>query len=235
MPADKAVVQIGLSGSRFEDARRARTALRALTGEPGWEKPLGWVYHHADEAGVIQVVPLMLHAGLPHTGGFAASARPSPRPHKLGASPTPLRRFLHAVSSSKLNRMEELFETEFPPAYRNFIEKWNGGIPRVYGFQTEAPSDEVLDCFLGIGSGSGKDQPHDLMAFLNEYADRLPENLLPIAYDAFGNLILLGLAEENPGVWFWDHELEPEPESHEVENVWRAAPSFEAFLRSFFE
>ncbi len=232
MPSDRAVVQIELSGSRFEDARRARAAVRALSGDPRWEKPVGWVYHHADETGVVQVVPLKLHAALSHTGGFASSARASTEPRRLGASPTPLRQCFPAVSSSKLKRLEEVLEVALPPAYCKFLEQWNGGVPRVDGFQTESSSDESIDCFLGIGGG--KDQPYDLMAFLGEYAERLPEGFLPIAYDPFGNLILLGLGEESTGVWFWDHELEPVEETDEVENVWRIAPSFEVFLASFF-
>lgn len=233
MPSDRAVVQIELSGSRFEDARRARAAVRALSGDPRWEKPVGWVYHHADESGVVQVVPLKLHAALPHSGGFASSAKPSTNPRRLGVSPTPLKQSLPPVSSSKLSRLEEVLEVALPASYRKFIERWNGGIPRVDGFQTESGSDESIDCFLGIGAGN--DQPYDLMAFLGEYAERLPEGFLPIAYDPFGNLILLGLDEESRGVWFWDHELEPVEEADEVENLWRAAPSFEVFLASFFE
>ena len=43
------------------------------------------------------------------------------------------------------------------------------------------------------------------MGFINTYKNRIPVNTTPIAYDNFGNLILI---ENNSGkIYFWDHEV----------------------------
>jgi hypothetical protein len=217
-------VQVQLSGSRFEDARRARTEFRSLTGNPDWTKPLDWVFHHAGEQGTIQLLPLMQHAALPHTC-WPALTQPAFQKREPGADPTPLRHGLPAISASKLYAMEEILEINLPSVYRTFLQNWNGGVPRVGGFQTQSGSDETVDCFLGVRTGTDSAHPADLMAFLIEYGERLPEGLFPIAYDPFGNLILLSL--EDAGVWFWDHER--------VENLEPVAPTFEDFLGSFFD
>ena len=217
-------VEIQLSGSRFEDARRATTEFRSLFENPGWTKPLDWVFHHAGEHGTIELLPLMQHAALAHTC-LPSRTSPAFQKRETGADPTPLRHGLPAISASKLFAMEDILEINLPPVYRAFLQNWNGGVPRVGGFQTQSGSDETVDCFLGFPTGTDSAHPADLMAFLIEYGERLPEGLFPIAYDPFGNLILLSL--EDAGLWFWDHER--------VENVECVAPAFEDFLGSFFD
>ena len=232
----KAVIQIELSGSRWEDARRALQALREKAKDPHWVKPRGWVYHHTGAAvakrGTIQVVPFGIHASLPHTGGFATGPAPVEGPdYPLGASPLPLRNAYPALRPDSLMRLEKTLEVVLPQDYRAFLLQSNGGEPRVAGFRGESGQNERLDCFLGLAKG----QSDDLVSFLGEYAERLPEEFLPIAYDSFGNLVCLSLDRSCPGVWFWDHELEPEPDDDEASNLTRIAADFTSFLRCFFE
>lgn len=234
--SDKAIVQIELSGSRWEDAQRALRVLRQKADDPHWVKPRGWVYHHTGSIvrknGTIQVVPFDIHAALPHTGGFATGPAPVEGPeYPTGASPLPLKDSYKPVRPESLARLEKALELKLPPDYRAFLLQSNGGEPRISGFRGESGQNETLDCFLGLA----KNEDDDLTSFLGEYAERLPEEFLPIAYDSFGNLLCLSLDETEPGVWFWDHELEPEPEDAESLNLSRIAPSFTVFLGCFFE
>ena len=252
----KAVVHIALSGSRREDARRAEQAVRHLFGDPNWTKPRGWIWHHTGDGGKVQLVPADLHGNLSHTGGFALhSAASDPPAHaggtdkadgppahaggtdkrQLGVSPLPLTQSYAPLRPANLDTFEELLETRLPEDYRDFLLTNNGGRPRVSGFRIadgEQTSDEMLDYFLGIAPG----EPDDIVAFLERYSDRLAPDLLPIAYDPFGNLICLGLSEPFEGqVLFWDHELEPEEDDDEYSNVTLVASDFKLFLESFFE
>jgi hypothetical protein len=243
-PPKKAVVVIPLSGSRWEDARQAEQAVRDLFGDPQWTKPRGWVWHHTGEDGKVQLVPGDLHGNLAHTGGFAlhSAARNNRRAsaggtdkRQLGASPLPLAQSYPPLRPADLNTFEGLLETRLPEDYRNFLLSHNGGRPRVGGFRIvagEETSDETLDYFLGIAPG----EPDDIVTFLDRYSDRLAPNLLPIAYDAFGNLICLGLSEPFEGqILFWDHELEPEEDDDDYSNVTVVADEFRLFLESFFK
>lgn len=233
----KAVVVIALSGSRWEDARRATMAVRQKFGDPRWTKPRGWIWHHTGEGGKVQLVPAELHANLSHTGGFVLNpvANTIGQPRQLGASPFPLTESYAPLQPATLGRFEELLEVRLPADYRNFLLRNNGGRPRVNGFRIEnngQASDEVLDYFLGIAQG----EQDDIVTFLQGYADRLPPELLPSAYDAFGNLICLGLSEPFAGqVLFWNHELEPESDDTEYSNLTVVAPNFSLFVKSFFE
>lgn len=232
----KAVVTISLSGSRWEDARRALNAVREKFGNPQWSKPRGWVWHHTGEGGKIQLAPARLHGELSHTGGFAQypSVNTILQPRRLGASPYPIEDSYAPLRPQTLDRFEQLLEVKLPEQYRQFLLQSNGGRPRLNGFrvaQGDRASDEMLDYFLGIAKG----EEDDIVTSLQRYADRLAPGLLPIAYDAFGNLICLGLMQPFAGqVFFWDHELEPENGHPDLSNVALVALSFGAFLKCFF-
>jgi hypothetical protein len=64
------------------------------------------------------------------------------------------------------------------------------------------------------------------------YAGRVPDGLLPIGTDPFGNVFCLGLGGAWRGkVWFWDHESEAdEGEPPRVDNLSMVAASFTSFL-----
>jgi hypothetical protein len=226
----KAVVRIALSGSRREDLRRAQNAFRAILANPAWQKPRGWVWHHSGDGPTLQLVPLPLHGGLQHGGGFTGTADRSVRRLGLPASPLPLTDSYGALSPSLLQELEDALEARLPDAYRTFLLRWNGGRPHAAAFRGEDSGDESLESFLGLAAG----HDDDLLAFLDLYEGRLPDGQLPIAYDAFGNLILIALSGPDAGaVFFWDHELEPDEPCES--NLQRLAPDFNTFLSMFHE
>jgi SMI1 / KNR4 family (SUKH-1)/A nuclease of the HNH/ENDO VII superfamily with conserved WHH len=230
----KAVVTIEPSWSRWEDARRALQAVREKFGNPEWTKPRGWIWHHTGERGKIQVVPAKLHASLPHTGGFTKyHQRVAPQvPRELGASPFPLHEGYPPAPLKQIHRFEELLGRPFPASYREFLLRGNGGQPRVQGFRGENGNDEIVDYFFSTTPRVEE----GIATCLAEYGERLPEGMLPIAGDVFGNLICLGIEEPVADqVLFWDHELEPEPGEAKDSNITRLAPTFDTFLDQFFE
>ncbi len=73
-------------------------------------------------------------------------------------------------------------------------------------------------------------------SYFHRYRERMPSNLIPIAYDPGGNLVCLSTKGKDEGsVYFWDHENEaavagaPQPY---YDNLRLVASSFGAFLAS---
>lgn len=66
-PRVKASVDLELTGSRTKDFRLANRAM-------GWTStPIGWVWHHHENAKTLQLIPRALHRAVSHTGGCATS------------------------------------------------------------------------------------------------------------------------------------------------------------------
>ncbi|HYO72094.1 MAG TPA: SMI1/KNR4 family protein [Archangium sp.] len=133
------------------------------------------------------------------------------------------------LSTRQIEEVESRLAIELPQDYRAFLLSHNGGRPIPDAFQM-CGRWEMVDRFLGIHEGE-----HDnLLDYVRAYEGRLPPELLPIAHDAFGNLICLAVrGSQHGGVYFWDHEWEAgrgEPPSYD--NVTCIAESFEAFLAS---
>ena len=102
----KAVVNIALSGSRWEDARRVTAAVRQKFGDPNWTKRRGWIWHHTGDDGKVQLVPAELHGSLPHTGGFLqyGVANSINQPRSLSESLLPLKETYAPLRQSDLER-----------------------------------------------------------------------------------------------------------------------------------
>jgi cell wall assembly regulator SMI1 len=128
------------------------------------------------------------------------------------------------ATAAAIARLENALKSKLPAAYREFLQRHNGGQPQPATF---VPADrdkptEVINSFLALGGDPDVD---DLATFLKLYKKRLPQNCLPVAYDAFGNLICLGLADEDCGrVYFLNHERG---------NKRLIAESWDAFMESF--
>lgn len=146
------------------------------------------------------------------------------------------------LSEEKLNAFEQEHQVRFPAEYRAFLLHHNGGTPEPQTFcgKGEKEPSEVCQYFLGIGM---KQKTGDLAWALEIYCDeeerRMPRRMLPIAMDAFGNMICLATAGKDAGkVYFWNHEEEdPEPSQKDpVENNLSVlADSLEQFLNQFAE
>ena len=117
--------------------------------------------------------------------------------------PGPYRKFL------------SIYEPERPPApiFKLSPAKGQGRLERFYGVDSHLPQNYVL-------------------AASAIYNDRMPENLLPIAWDSYGNQICISLEGADKGIiYFWQHEDEYLDDSPpDYHNVSLLAESFDQFI-----
>jgi hypothetical protein len=85
-----------------------------------------------------------------------------------------------------------------PPAYRAYLAEHDGG--------RLDDNDDAVKMVFGVG-----DVPEwaSIWEALDTYSGRVPDWLLPVADDEYGNLFCISLRDTDRGsVWFWDHEQE---------------------------
>jgi cell wall assembly regulator SMI1 len=133
------------------------------------------------------------------------------------------------ATEESIQRLENEVGYRLPDDYRRFLAEFNGGEPDPSGFVFETndgPSDSAVRYFLTLDSNA---RHYTIREFLSRYRDRIPEGLIPIACDSFGNLVLIDLGAKATGsVYFWDHEKES-MEEPTWENISPVAASFTAF------
>jgi cell wall assembly regulator SMI1 len=142
------------------------------------------------------------------------------------------------VTNDQINRAEEHLGIKLPADYRKFLMTSNGGRPEPDQIEVSWSEDQsrcnhwrtsLVSRFLSIYDG----EKANFLEYNQEtFKDRIPKDTIAIAYDAGGNLILLGVGEDNIGkVLFWvkDYEVE-EGEEPGYENVGFVANSLAEFL-----
>src|SRR2546423_11108876 len=107
------------------------------------------------------------------------------------------------LDSAKLEAFESYLGTTLPDSYRRHLLQHNGG------YVDGSTRIGELGSVYGIHDGP------ESARFLDRAAARgiIPDRLLPIAHDPFGNEICIVLSGPDRGaVCFWDHEggLEPD-------------------------
>lgn len=143
----------------------------------------------------------------------------------------------HTTTESDVLNFEKILKVSLPDDYRNFLLHYNGGHPKPHGFIYKLPdgrdwSGGVRD-FFGLGVDSWEDLRH----YYALYEDRVPKQMLPIANDDGGNLLLLALKDVEKGkIYFWDHNEESEDdELPSYENIYFVANNFTEFLKNLKE
>jgi hypothetical protein len=141
------------------------------------------------------------------------------------------------VKAEDLARLVQVIGTALPEEYRSHILKHNGGTPKPSSFayytKQGHPKNSSVAWFFNIG-----DAPYEnLFRHLETFAGRIPPNLLPIARDPGGGLILLGLRGPAHGkIFYWDQRNEVEEGSvPDMSNIYPVADSFERFLAGLEE
>ncbi len=132
------------------------------------------------------------------------------------------------VDAETLSKVEKQYDFRFPDEYKSFLLQSNGGKinPRNFTFGAEDYEGSRIDKFLAVYSGE-HDNFEKYFQMYKKDAQRLPDNLVPIAHDDGGNLICISVDGNDCGaIYFWDHEYELEDE----ENIFLIKSSFNEFL-----
>jgi len=113
------------------------------------------------------------------------------------------------ITLKRIEALEKKLKLSLPPAYKEFLLRFNGGRPH--------PSHFTLDRGLGehwekvhFFFGVDDDTPScDIEWNHDTFKRRIPDRVLPVADDEFGNCYCMDLRSDPEGpILFWDHELE---------------------------
>jgi hypothetical protein len=136
--------------------------------------------------------------------------------------------------------LERRLGGSLPPTYADLVDEYGGtAFEKRVKFPITAPCSwgarGSVNVFFGF---LDEEDVYDLRWNLNTYEGRVPRELLPIANDPGGNLVLLGIRGENEGrLFFWDHENEqqPGPDGNVgYGNICLVASDLDAFMNSLF-
>ncbi|MBN9565604.1 MAG: SMI1/KNR4 family protein [Alphaproteobacteria bacterium] len=136
------------------------------------------------------------------------------------------------LNENVLEALEQVWEFKLPSSYRDFLLRYNGGIPvnDTFYFKKDPSSGSIVQLFLGVTP----EKHANLLGHLRTYQGRILDTMFPIAYDPSGNLILLVVkGPDREKVFFWDHELEADSEwgqEPNYSNLTLVADSFEEFV-----
>jgi cell wall assembly regulator SMI1 len=121
------------------------------------------------------------------------------------------RQFVPLADEAAVAALETTVGFTLPPDYREFLLKFNGGEPTATVFRAlnvrGTYSGSAVRYFFSMTDKSTFSLAYQYSIYAG--AGRTPQEMLPIATDAGGNLVLLALAGPQSGkVFFWDHDIE---------------------------
>ena len=88
-------------------------------------------------------------------------------------------------------KVEERLGIKFPVDFIECIEKFNGGHPEKYSFDTETSKGRVFNYLLSFNLNDEK----NILRTYEIIKDVVGEKIIPIADDSFGNYICLNFSE----------------------------------------
>ncbi|WP_019910179.1 SMI1/KNR4 family protein [Paenibacillus sp. HW567] len=151
-------------------------------------------------------------------------------------------------NSAIIERIEEKYDLVLPELYKHFMVYGDCNLNESLQYQTiertpwsDQNNTESIGSFFTTGAGV-----NNLEKSIQQYYERIPGSILPIANDSAGNLICIGVSGEASGkIYFWDHENEltakvmlDEAPSGSItidnywDNIYLVANSFIEFIRS---
>ncbi|WP_170229771.1 SMI1/KNR4 family protein [Polyangium fumosum] len=143
-----------------------------------------------------------------------------------------------ATSREEIAMFEARKNVRLPVEYKDFLLKSNGGMPTPDGFEIPGFHGQAstVNAFYGIHDGP---KTKRLDWACEVHRERIPADLIPIAYDAFGNEVCIGWKGKRRGkIYFWDHEDELDEQGlsrQDYGNVYLVANSLGEFLDSLKE
>lgn len=141
------------------------------------------------------------------------------------------------INNKELSDLESKLNITFPNDFKEFLLQNNGGIPNpnVFDFinRDGYNANSFVHYFYAVYDGNDYDSlESNYLLYSSE--KRLPSNIIPIAGDAFGNLICISISGDDYGkIYFWDHELEGQSESYD--NMSLIKNNFNEFISNLHE
>lgn len=135
------------------------------------------------------------------------------------------------LTDTELANAERQLGATLPTEYKDFLLAHNGGYPDPGSFSFDDGKEEGhISWFLAIHDG----EISNLLLTAEIIKGRIPKDMLAIAYDDFGNWILLGMSGPRLGkIFFWDHDQEEANAGADLEAPMRfIADSLDALLKS---
>lgn len=150
---------------------------------------------------------------------------------------------MNIIDSNKYGKLEESALVDFekrigarlPSEYRIYQLNHNGGKPSPNDFIiSKKEGEDSIHHFYGLHNGPDYLQ---LRSNYDTYYNRMPQEIIPIADDPFGNQICIGINGKYAGkIYFWDHERELNQFGRfNWLNIIKIADSFDQFLNSLFK
>ncbi len=143
-----------------------------------------------------------------------------------------------SIQISDIENIEKYVQLILPEEYKKHLLKYNGGRckPNIFKFfEKNKLARSNVEWFFAIHNG----ELSNLLDNINDYKlkhKRLPNQIFPIARDAFGNLICISCGEKDFGsIYFWDHENEVDYQienDNNYDNLYSIAKSFNDFINS---
>lgn len=132
------------------------------------------------------------------------------------------------LDEAELNAFEKRIEAQLPHDYREFLKKYNGGIPKPAGFWIDKNKDGSS---VNLLYGLFESPKHYSIDGASSPEWNLPDDLLPIGDDGTGNLICMALIGDTKGsVFFVDHEIYIPNERDSFRGITKLSNSFTEFL-----
>jgi cell wall assembly regulator SMI1 len=131
------------------------------------------------------------------------------------------------LGEADIAAFERKMKVALPRPYRQWLLMHNGGVPQPAKLRYKSESGPYTDGEITFFS-SLLDLEADITQF-KVWANRLPEDLISIGSDPFGNWICIATHGPNQGkVYFWDHEEEQDEPTYD--NCHLIADSFTELL-----
>lgn len=136
------------------------------------------------------------------------------------------------LNEETLIAFEQTLHDRLPEEYRQFLLEVNGGQPEPNAFPIQNNPHDTFGLVERFFSLAGDDTDYDLQDNLETFKNRVPADLVPIAFDPGGNLLCLVIRGDKKGVvYFWDHNDEVMfGEVANYHNVYFVAANFDEWL-----
>lgn len=132
------------------------------------------------------------------------------------------------LKDEDIMRLERRLDIKLPELYRDHLLKHNGGYPNNACFSAEQGTGSCIHYFYAIYDGEYSNFYEYYFIYKVEQ-QRMPNNIIPVAYDESGNQICISVSGDDLGVvYFWDHEEETQPATYE--NLYKISDDFNDFL-----